>query len=92
MFLADPQWQQGAWGGGPCFLIALLVIGGLVAGGWAIWRRKGPGKGPDDTGSDDTGAKRSAAEETLADRYARGDLSEEEYWEKLSVVREAQSR
>lgn len=88
MFLADPQWQQGGWGGGACFLIALLVLGGLVAAGWALWKRKGPGRG----GSDGSTAKRSAAEETLADRYARGDLSEEEYWEKLSVVREAQSR
>lgn len=87
MFLADPPWQQGGWGGGSCFLIALLILGGLIAG-WAIWRRKkGPGKG-----SDDAAAKRSAAEETLAERYARGDLTEEEYWEKLSVVREAQSR
>lgn len=71
-----------------CFLIALLVLGGLAGVGYTVWRNKGGPGGPTRFATPTS----SAAEATLADRYARGDLSEEEYWEKLSVLREAQSR
>ncbi len=69
-------WHGGhAWGGGPLFgLLWLVVLAGLVIGAIYLLRRRG---------RTDQGA-----EAVLAARYARGDISDEEYRERLAVLRE----
>lgn len=79
MFLAG----HGPWhhGGGPgwwllfpiCFgVFWLLVLGG---GGYLLWRRT------------KAMPPSSSAEAVLAERYARGEIDEEEYHERLAVLR-----
>lgn len=54
-------------------LLWLLVLGGIV---WAVTRRRrGPWSGGD------------RAEDILAERYARGEISSEEYRERLEGLR-----
>ena len=83
---------NGFGGGGMVFgfllMLGLLVLIGL--GIWALitWLRRaqsGPA-GPADGRS--SGAARSQAREVLDERYARGELSTEEYHEKLKALGE----
>lgn len=72
-----PDWDgPGGWGfgPGPFFLLFPLLLGLAAAAAIVIWRRR----------SSDT----SSSEATLEDRFARGDLSEEEYRSRLAVIRE----
>jgi putative membrane protein len=55
-------------------LSGLLLVALLVAVGVLLWRAAGP--------DDDAAARR-----TLADRFARGELSDEEYRQRLGVLR-----
>lgn len=92
MWFADGPWRGGPPGGGLCLLLGLLLLGGLLFAAWAFWRRA---NGPESEGADakpgSGKAKHSPAEDVLADRYARGDLTDEEYWERLSVLRESRN-
>ncbi len=69
--------MTGAWGWlGAAFslLILALIIGGVIL----LVRRYTPGSGP---------APATNAEDILAERYARGDIDEQEYQQRLAVLR-----
>ena len=67
----DEGWMW-LWG----TLMMLAIIGAIVAGIWLIVRStRPPGPRPNDR-----------AREILAERYARGDLSSEEYHERLAEL------
>jgi|SRR4051794_33803829 putative membrane protein len=95
-------WGPGHWGGGPWFLIGpLFWIAAVVAvalitrraglwgprrgrsGGWnwAGWSGWGGGA------SQGTPEQRPSAEDILADRFARGEIDEAEYQDRLSTLR-----
>lgn len=81
-----PHWH-GGWGGGPPWLgiLTVLLFAAVVGVGIYLARRRpasavahpGPGQ-----------AQASSAEQVLAERFARGDVTEEEYVARLSVLRE----
>lgn len=76
-------WQGGqghgfGWGGGPFIGIAWLVVWAAVIVGGIYLVRRSMRSGRTDQG----------AEAVLAARYARGDISDEEYRERLAVLRE----
>jgi putative membrane protein len=84
-----------AWGGGPWFgwwwfLIPLFWIGifflifGLVG---RRWRRAAVARGGYGWGPNGPHSGTRAAEQTLADRYANGDIDEKEYRARLEVLR-----
>lgn len=78
--LAD---MGGRWGSGWVALgiVAMVVMmGGMGAMMWAMMRRGGHGT--------EGGAGARSAREELAARYARGELSTEEYRERLGVLDE----
>ncbi|MCO5993175.1 SHOCT domain-containing protein [Actinoallomurus rhizosphaericola] len=73
-------WQHGPWqhGDGPGWWPVIPLVFGLFwllvlgGGGYLLWRRtKTPAR----------------AESLLAERYARGEIDEEEYRERLAVLR-----
>jgi putative membrane protein len=74
------MWGGAGWGwmwvGG--LLTLLLLIGLAAAVIWAIVRGSKPQPPPDSTGR---------AKEILNERYARGDISTEEYRERLDSLR-----
>jgi putative membrane protein len=76
------QGQGHGWGGGgPWFgFVWLLVLAAVIIGGIYLLRRR-PASGRTDQG----------AEAVLAARYARGDISDEEYRERLAVLRETKA-
>jgi putative membrane protein len=59
-------------------LSGLLLVALLVAVGVLLWRAAGP--------DDDAAARR-----TLADRFARGEISDEEYRRRLGVLRRSRT-
>jgi putative membrane protein len=63
------------WHGGPWFLFFPLFWIALLVGAWFLFRRR-----------DDRGRGRSA-EEILGERYARGEITAEEYRERREVLR-----
>jgi putative membrane protein len=92
MFWADGPWQAGAGGGPACLIVGLLVVGALIAGGLWWWKRRSkpkPGSGSGSPGA--PGAERPSAEDILAERYARGDITDDEYMQRQSVLREGRS-
>lgn len=71
--MMDWSWSNGGWW---WMTIAMLVFWGLVA--WVVItlaRRPGSGAGS------------RSAEETLAERYARGEIDDEEYHRRVSALR-----
>lgn len=69
-------WRDGHAGGWwPVFPIGFGLLWLLILGGgfYLLWRR--------------TQSRGGGAEAVLAERYARGDIDEEEYRERLSVLR-----
>lgn len=78
--LASPQWHDGNPGFFPAFPIFGLLFLGLVAAA-AFWfgRRAAAGPGSGDGRS---------AEAILAERYARGEMSDDEYLQRQSVLRD----
>lgn len=74
-------WQgQHGWGGGPWIgIVWAAVLAAVIIGGIYLLRRR---PNPPTGGS---------AEAVLAARYARGDIDDEEYRERLEVLRETKS-
>lgn len=67
-------WAHGAWGVvwmALFWAVLVALVYSLIRGG----RR------------DDSATSRQSADEILAERFARGEISEEEYRERLSVLR-----
>jgi len=79
-YATDPAWHNGPWNhGGPGWWIVFpIVFWVLVIStiGYVIWRRS-PGQ-----------SARHAAEQTLAERYARGEIDEHELHERRSHLRD----
>jgi putative membrane protein len=68
---------EGGWGGGPWIgIVWLLFWAALVIGAVLLFRRRRPYPDP--------GESATAA---LADRYARGEVDEDEYRKRLRVLR-----
>lgn len=65
------------WGGGivSILLLGLIIIGGFFLIRWIIRRTDGSGF---NAGSSSSGSERNA-EEILKERYAKGEISREEY-------------
>lgn len=68
----------------PCMLFGLLVLG-LIALAVFGWFRRRP------AGSTGSGGARDA-EDLLAERYAKGEMSDDEYLQRQSVLRDHQNR
>ena len=79
------------WGYGPGMgmlmsLGTLLVLGALIAGLVVLIRQLNrPAAGP----AEPSATVRPSAESTLADRFARGEIDEEEYRTRLAALRDA---
>jgi putative membrane protein len=70
-------WTGGEWGGGPWIgLVWILVWAALIIGLVFLLRRSAHRDGG------------PTAEATLSDRYARGEIEEDEYRKRLRVLRE----
>lgn len=67
-------WSHAGWDGGPWFLLFPLLWIGLVVWAFVSWRGR-PGRGA------------GSAEEILAERYARGEISAEEFRQGRDVLR-----
>jgi putative membrane protein len=68
----------GGWGGGPWIgLVWVAVWAAVIIGAVYLLRRRPPASRTE-----------PGAEAVLAARYARGDISDEEYRERLAVLRE----
>lgn len=71
-------WFGGGWGGGPWIgVLWLLFWAALVIGAFYLFRRHPPQRDPGES-----------AATALADRYARGEIDEDEYRKRLRVLRE----
>jgi putative membrane protein len=69
-------WFGGGWGGGPWIgIVWLLFLAALVTGAVYLLRRRLPHPG-------------ESAGAALAERYARGEIDEDEYRKRLRVLRE----
>src|SRR5262245_34028769 len=94
---ADDRWGHmngGGWSGwmwiwGPIMMIFWVAVIGVAV--WLIVRAMGgagtgTGRGPNGPGATDTDGK-GRAREILAERYAGGEISTEEYEERLEKLR-----
>jgi putative membrane protein len=63
------------WGGGPWFLIFPILWIALAVTAFVIWRGRSDGR------------RTGSAEEVLAERYARGEISADEFRERRDVLR-----
>jgi putative membrane protein len=87
----DEMWDRMhdgvGWGGWLLALLLLLVLAALVVGVvvWLVTRSAGAGH----TGGAPAGGRpgASTAEQVLDERYARGEIEEEEYLRRRSVLR-----
>lgn len=88
MYWADAPWQAGGGGGPACLIVGLLVIGALIAGGLWWWKRRSKPTQPG-SGSGGSSTERPSAEDILAERFARGDITDDEYMQRQSVLKES---
>jgi putative membrane protein len=72
----------GIWGSIGIFLNLAILAGIVVLAVWAVQKIAGPGNRKKFTADDTT--RSPSAREILDQRYARGDLSREEYKEMIS--------
>jgi putative membrane protein len=71
-------WFGGGWGGGPWIgIVWLLFWAALVVGAVYLLRRRPSHREPSES-----------AAAALAERYARGEIDEDEYRKRLRVLRE----
>ena len=70
------------WG---LFMMALLVAA-LLGGGWLIYRAATGTRPPDQPGAPEPPGT-PTAERVLAERYARGEIDDEEYHHRLATLR-----
>jgi putative membrane protein len=71
-------WLGGGWSGGPWIgIVWFLLWAALVIGAVYLFRRRPSHRDPGES-----------AAEALAERYARGDIDEDEYRKRLRVLRE----
>ncbi|MCD0485948.1 SHOCT domain-containing protein [Streptacidiphilus sp. ASG 303] len=95
------MWYDGGWGWGGWFAMAVamvvfwgLVVAGVLALAHLLGRnRTGPRPGADtpvwgQAAGKPAGGPAAPAEDVLADRFARGEIDEEEYRRRLAVLRE----
>jgi putative membrane protein len=73
MFETMVAWA--GWRGGPWFLFFPLFWIALLVGAWFLFRRR------------DDRARGHSAAEILGERYARGEITAEEYRERREVLR-----
>ncbi|MGY1591242.1 SHOCT domain-containing protein [Geodermatophilus sp. SYSU D00708] len=77
--------HMGDWGWGATAVVVLLLLGLLVVGSLLLARRvrrPAPGSYPPPVRS---------AEQLLAERFARGEIDEEEYRRRLAVLHETRT-
>jgi putative membrane protein len=63
------------WHGGPWFLLVPLFWIALLVGAWFLFRRR------------DERGRTNSAEEILGERYARGEITVDEYRQRREVLR-----
>lgn len=88
------MWYDGGWGLGGWFVMAIsmvlfwaLVIAGIVAlVRYLTASQHGHLSGPPSSGEPGWGSRR--AEDLLAERFARGEIDEDEYKRRLTLLRE----
>lgn len=84
-------WDGNGWGLGGWFVIALMMVifwGLLIAGVVALARYTGSSHRADRPGGPGTPPGAGRAEDVLAERFARGEIDEDEYRRRLAVLRE----
>jgi putative membrane protein len=85
-FLAHPgPWHED--GGGPGWWVLFPIAFGLfwiavLVGGFLVLRRRTGWRGPR------TEDPRTKAESVLAERFARGDIDEDEYYSRLATIQQ----
>ena len=85
-------WMGGPWAAGfgwvffvvPLVFVALIVFAIVFS---AVRRRRYGWYGPGPLGRPPYGSPAGSAERTLAERFARGDIDEQEYRARLEVLR-----
>lgn len=86
---------HGGWGGGGWFFMAsftllfwtLVIAGAVMLVRWLAGSRHGRQSGPASPfGEPGAGSRR--AEDLLAERFARGEIDEDEYKRRLALLRE----
>jgi putative membrane protein len=91
MVIVMMWWDGNGWGWGGWFMMAVMMAvfwGLVIAGVVALVRYTG---GPHRAGRpDESGVPPGAgrAEDVLAERFARGEIDEDEYRRRLAVLRE----
>ena len=78
------MWWNDGWGAW-WFVMPLVMIGFWVAVIWVVVNLLRRGPGPTSTG----GAHPPSPEEILAQRYARGEIDDDEYHRRLGTIRGA---
>lgn len=87
------MWYGGTgWGWGGWFMMAAMMVvfwGLVIAAGFAAVRYLSPNNPPRPGATD--ALERKRAEDILAERYARGEIDDDEYRKRLTLLREHQA-
>ena len=81
------MWGYGGWGWGPWLGMGFGMIvfwGLLIAGAIVLVRYLGSAR---DRGESDASGGRGDAEQILAERFARGEINEDEYRQRRELLR-----